>query len=124
MVGRKFEAQNSTINHLGFHDVQISIFDMDNVALNGNAMLFVLRNTCRQSIMKNVMQILHKLPLVWNVVLFAVYGAMVLMVSIVLFQAFRLRAGVAIDLSWACGIIHVGCMCCISCIMFYWPQHD
>ena len=32
MVGRKFRAQNSTINHLGFHDVQISIFAMDNIA--------------------------------------------------------------------------------------------
>ena len=32
MTGCKFRAQNSTIKHLGFHDVQISIFAMDNIA--------------------------------------------------------------------------------------------
>jgi len=84
----------------------ISVFALDNVALNGNAMFSVLRNACNQSVMKNDgelepacgqdlvmpnMQISHKLPLVWNIVLFVVYGALVAMVSIMLFQAFRLR---------------------------------
>ena len=35
----------------------------------------------------------------------------------------RGTAGASIDLSWACGMIHDGCMCGISG-MFYWPQHD
>mmetsp|Transcript_46829 Transcript_46829/g.98335 ORF Transcript_46829/g.98335 Transcript_46829/m.98335 type:complete len:130 (-) Transcript_46829:162-551(-) len=83
----------------------ISVFALDNVALNGNAMLSVLRNACGQSVIDDDldvnscgtdlllpnMQVNHKLPLVWNVVLFVVYGALVAMVSIMLFQAFRLR---------------------------------
>ncbi|KAL9182914.1 hypothetical protein ACHAXT_004193 [Thalassiosira profunda] len=83
----------------------ISIFALDNVALNGNAMFSVLRNACGQSVQqyngddlpcgKNLvmpnMHVYHKLPLVWNIVLFVVYGALVAMVSIMLFQAFRLR---------------------------------
>ncbi|KAL7547457.1 hypothetical protein ACHAWF_010753, partial [Thalassiosira exigua] len=83
----------------------ISIFAMDNVALNGNAMLSVLRTACgqakvqddddvlacgRELAMPN-MQVSHRLPLVWNIVLFVVYSALVLMVSVMLFQAFRLR---------------------------------
>lgn len=83
----------------------ISVFALDNVALNGNAMFSVLRNACGQSVTKDDgedlacgtdlvmpnMQISHRLPLVWNVVLFVVYGSLVVMVSIMLFQAFRLR---------------------------------
>merc|ERR1719416_33768 len=83
----------------------ISIFALDNVALNGNAMFSVLRNACGQSVVTDdgddpacgadlvmpYMNMDHKLPLVWNIVLFVVYGALVLMVSVMLFQAFRLR---------------------------------
>lgn len=83
----------------------ISVFALDNVALNGNAMFSVLRNACGQSVMKDDdenpacggdllmpnMKTSHTLPLVWNIVLFVVYGALVLMVSVMLFQAFRLR---------------------------------
>ena len=83
----------------------ISIFALDNVALNGLAMFSVLRNACGQSVRKDDgsdlacgkdlvmpnMQISHKLPLVWNIVLGLVYGALVVMVSVMLFQAFRLR---------------------------------
>ena len=84
----------------------INIFALDNVALNGNAMFSVLRNACGQSVLKDdddenpacggdlvmpYMNMNHKLPLVWNVVLCVVYGALAVMVSIMLFQAFRLR---------------------------------
>ncbi|KAL7535545.1 hypothetical protein ACHAXR_006560 [Thalassiosira sp. AJA248-18] len=83
----------------------LSVFALDNVALNGNAMFSVLRNQCGQSILKDDgespacgqdlimpnMQTSHKLPLAWNIVLFVVYGSLVLMVSVMLFQAFRLR---------------------------------
>lgn len=83
----------------------ISVFALDNVALNGNAMFSVLRNACGQSVIKDDgndpacgtdlvmpnMQVSHKLPLVWNIVLFVIYGSLVLMVSIMLFQAFKLR---------------------------------
>lgn len=83
----------------------ISVFALDNVALNGNALLSVLRNACGQSVIKDDgdtpacgqdlvmpnMRVSHRLPLVWNIVLFVVYGSLVAMVSIMLFQAFRLR---------------------------------
>ena len=83
----------------------ISIFALDNVALHGNAMFSVLRNACGQSVIKDDdtnpacgsdlvmpnMRVSHTLPLVWNIVLFVVYGALVVMVSVMLFQAFKLR---------------------------------
>jgi len=83
----------------------ISVFALDNVALNGNALFSVLRNACGQSVIKDDgdtpacgqdlimpnMRVNHRLPLVWNIVLFVVYGSLVAMVSIMLFQAFRLR---------------------------------
>ena len=83
----------------------ISVFALDNVALNGNAMFSILRNACGQSVERDDGEDLacgqdlvlpnmnsnHTLPLVWNIVLFVVYGSLVLMVMIMLFQAFRLR---------------------------------
>jgi len=82
----------------------VSIFALDNVALNGNAMFSILRNKCGQSVIEEDevlpcgnklvmpnMSTSNKLPLVWNIVLFIVYGALVVMVVIMLVQAFRLR---------------------------------
>ena len=82
----------------------VSIFALDNVALNGNAMFSILRNKCGQSVIEEDevlpcgnklvmpnMSTSNRLPLVWNIVLFIVYGALVAMVVIMLVQAFRLR---------------------------------
>jgi hypothetical protein len=90
----------------------ISIFALDNVALNGNALFSVLRNECGQSVndMEESSSIsqtallpcgleldipnmnsYHILPFVWRIMLFIVYGALLLVVSAMLFQAFRLR---------------------------------
>lgn len=98
---------NEEMVKLAYHGEfnSINIFALDNVALNGKAMFSVLRNACGQSVIKDDddthacgqdlimpnMQTSHKLPLVWNIVLFVVYGALVLMVSVMLWQAFRLR---------------------------------
>ena len=83
----------------------ISLIAMDNVAVNGNAMFSVLRNACGQSssynddeilpcganLVRPNMQTNHKLPVFWNIVLFVVYGSLIVMVSVMLLQAFRLR---------------------------------
>ena len=82
----------------------VSVFALDNVALNGNAMFSILRNKCGQSVIEEDevlpcgnklvmpnMSTSHTLPLVWNIVLFIVYGALVVMVVVMLVQAFRLR---------------------------------
>jgi len=84
----------------------VSIFSMDNVALNGNAMFSVLRNQCDQSAISNDDDGLHAcgqqlvmpqmnvsttLPIFWNVVLFVIYGALAAMVLVMLVQAFRMR---------------------------------
>lgn len=83
----------------------ISVFALDNVALNGNAMFSILRNACGQSVIPDDMEnpacgqelvmpnmsTSHTLPLVWNIVLFVVYGALAVMVLIMLVQAFGLR---------------------------------
>jgi len=82
----------------------VSIFALDNLALNGNAMFSILRNKCGQSVIEEDevlpcgnklvmpnMSTSNRLPLVWNIVLFIVYGALVVMVVIMLVQAFRLR---------------------------------
>ncbi len=90
----------------------ISIFALDNVALNGNALFSVLRNACGQSV-KDMdelsstsqtallpcgldldipdMNSSHMLPFVWRIMLFLVSGSLMLTVSAMLFQAFRLR---------------------------------
>ena len=98
---------NEEMVKLAYHEKFdfINVFAMDNVALNGNALFSVLRNACGQSVIKDEgdapacgrdlvmpnMRVDHRLPMVWNVVLFLVYGSLVAMVSIMLFQAFRLR---------------------------------
>jgi hypothetical protein len=87
----------------------ISVFALDNVALNGNAMFSVLRNTCGQSVVDMDassssssqpcgqdlkipdMNASHMLPFVWGIMVFVVYGVLVLTVSVMLFQAYRLR---------------------------------
>ena len=93
----------------------ISIFALDNVALNGNAMFSVLRNACGQSVSETVdgssssssasqtsmpcgqdlelpeMDASRALPFAWRIVLFVVYGSLILIISVMLFQAFRLR---------------------------------
>ena len=85
----------------------ISVFALDNVALNGNAMFSVLRNACGQSVAETVdaqtsmpcgqdlelpdMNASIRLPFVWRIVLFVVYGSLILIISVMLFQAFRLR---------------------------------
>lgn len=82
----------------------INIFTMDNVALNGNAMFSVLRNQCGQSVLTDIegpscgtdlmmptMETSRTLPIFWNIVLSVVYGALVVMVAVMLYQAFRLR---------------------------------
>lgn len=90
----------------------ISVFALDNVALNGNAMFSVLRNACGQSVVDMdgssstssqaalpcgqdlampYMNASHMLPFVWGIMVFVVYGVLVLTVSVMLFQAFRLR---------------------------------
>lgn len=81
-----------------FHS--ISLFSMDNVALNGNAMFSVLRNACGQSVLGNetcgptlVMPLMDAtiLPMFWNIVLFVMGGALFAMVSFMLIQAWRMR---------------------------------
>lgn len=93
----------------------ISIFALDNVALNGNAMFSVLRNACGQSVSETVdgssssssasqtsmpcgqdlelpeMDASRALPFAWRIVLFVVYGSLILIISVMLVQAFRLR---------------------------------
>mmetsp|Transcript_10554 Transcript_10554/g.21739 ORF Transcript_10554/g.21739 Transcript_10554/m.21739 type:complete len:562 (-) Transcript_10554:183-1868(-) len=95
MVKMAYEGQFNTIN----------IFAIDNVALNGNAMFSVLRNQCGQSVLKDnsdeptcgrdlimpKMETNRTLPIFWNIVLVVVYGSLVIMVTVMLFQAFRLR---------------------------------
>ena len=86
----------------------VSILAMDNVALNGNAMFSVLRNACGQSAtaattdddgpracgrdlaMPSVIAP-RALPLAWNVALVALSSALALMVSAMVFHAYRLR---------------------------------
>ena len=83
----------------------ISVFAMDNVALNGLAMFSVLRNQCGQSTMDSdddtpacgqdlimpQMTSSQHLPVFWNIVLFLVYGSLLVIVATMLYQAFKLR---------------------------------
>lgn len=83
----------------------ISIFALDNVALNGNALFSVLRNACGQSVIDNMDELIpcgkdlelpdmkssHMLPFVWEIILFVVYGSLVFMAAAMLFQSYRLR---------------------------------
>ena len=93
---------NAEMVKLAYHGEfsSISIFSLDNVALNGNAMFSVLRNACGQSVLNETcgsalvmpqMNSSDLLPMFWNVVLWVMGGALVAMVSIMLIQAFRLR---------------------------------
>lgn len=85
----------------------VSIFAMDNVALNGNAMFSVLRNACGQSSatatpddepwacgvdlpMPKVITP-RALPMAWDIVLLVTSSALALMMSVMIVQAYRLR---------------------------------
>ena len=85
----------------------VSIFAMDNVALNGNAMFSVLRNACGQSSSATTADdgswacgrdlpfpkviAPRALPLAWEIVLLVMSSALALMVSVMFVQAYRLR---------------------------------
>ncbi|KAL3799278.1 hypothetical protein HJC23_013003 [Cyclotella cryptica] len=83
----------------------VSIFSLDNVALNGLALFSVLRNACGQSTINGdddvppcgkaltmpLMESSRPLPIVWHVMLCLVYGTLLFVVFVMFFQAFGLR---------------------------------
>lgn len=83
----------------------ISLFAIDNVALNGLALFSVLRNVCGQSTIdldeevppcgKDLslprMNSSRALPILWDVALCLVYGMMLVVVIVMAVPAFRLR---------------------------------
>lgn len=83
----------------------VSLFSIDNVALNGLALFSVLRNACGQSTIdtdeevppcgKDLsmprMRLSRTLPILWHVALCLVYGIMLTVVIVMVVPAFRLR---------------------------------
>ena len=84
----------------------VSVFAMDNVALNGNAMFSVLRNACGQSSSTTTTTASwacgqdlpfpniggrRALPLAWEVVLLAMSSTLALMALVMFVRAYRLR---------------------------------
>lgn len=82
----------------------VSLFAIDNVALNGLALFSVLRNVCGQSTTSDKektqcgkdldlprMSTSKALPTLWHIALCLVYGAMLSAVILMLVPAFRLR---------------------------------
>jgi hypothetical protein len=83
----------------------VSLFAIDNVALNGLALFSVLRNACGQSAIDTDeedppcgrdlnmprMSTSRALPIFWYITLCVVYGIMLALVIVMMVPAFRLR---------------------------------
>jgi hypothetical protein len=83
----------------------VSLFAIDNVALNGLALFSVLRNACGQSAIDTDeedppcgrdlnmprMSTSRALPIFWHITLCVVYGIMLALVIVMMVPAFRLR---------------------------------
>lgn len=95
MVTMAYEEEFKTVN----------LFSLDNVVLNGLALFSVLRNACRQSAIKTDeeappcgkdlsmprVNTSRPLPILWDVMLCLVFGSMLVVVVVMVIQAFKLR---------------------------------